>query len=44
VIPARGHSKGIPHKNLQVLAGVPLVMHAIRTAKEAAVDRVIVST
>lgn len=44
VIPARGSSKGIPRKNLQLLDGVPLVLHAIRTAKQVDVDRVIVST
>lgn len=44
VIPARGNSKGIARKNLQLIGGVPLVVHAIRTAALADVDRVVVST
>lgn len=45
VIPARGGSKGIPGKNLALVAGKPLVAHAICAAREAAlVDRVFVST
>lgn len=45
IIPARGGSKGIPRKNLQPVAGVPLIAHTIRHAVEAAlVDRVVVST
>jgi CMP-N,N'-diacetyllegionaminic acid synthase len=45
IIPARGGSKGIPRKNLQPVTGVPLVVHTIRHALEAAlVDRVVVST
>ncbi|MEV4362662.1 TIM barrel protein [Nonomuraea sp. NPDC049625] len=45
VIPARGGSKGLPRKNLRLLAGVPLIVHAVRQAKAArSVDRVIVTT
>jgi CMP-N,N'-diacetyllegionaminic acid synthase len=45
VVPARGGSKGLVGKNLRPLAGVPLVVHAIRQATAAkTVDRVIVST
>jgi len=45
VIPARGGSKGLPRKNLRILAGVPLIVHSIRAAQEAElVDLVIVST
>lgn len=42
---ARGGSKGVPRKNLRVLAGKPLIAHAIHTAHAAArVSRVVVST
>ncbi|RMD65383.1 hypothetical protein D6833_03065, partial [Candidatus Parcubacteria bacterium] len=34
VIPARGGSKGIPHKNLRPLDGIPLVVHSIRAAQK----------
>lgn len=45
VIPARGGSKGLPRKNLRLLGGIPLVVHAIRQAQSAReVQRVIVST
>jgi N-acylneuraminate cytidylyltransferase len=45
VIPARGGSKGIPRKNLALIAGVPLVAHSIRHGLDArTIDRVIVST
>jgi len=45
LIPARGGSKGIPRKNLQLLAGRPLVVHSIEHAKTCArIDRVFVST
>ena len=32
VIPARGGSKGIPKKNIRLLAGRPLISYSIRTA------------
>ncbi len=45
VVPARGGSKGIPRKNLQLLAGRPLVAHAVATGLAATlVDRVLCST
>jgi N-acylneuraminate cytidylyltransferase len=45
VIPARGGSKGIPRKNLQLLGGVPLIAIAVRTALNAEqVSEVIVTT
>ena len=45
VVPARGGSKGIPRKNLQLLAGKPLVAHAVEAGLAAArVDRVVCST
>lgn len=45
VIPARGGSKGIPRKNLQLVGGRPLMSYAIENALGASmVDRVIVST
>ncbi len=45
VIPARGGSKGIPRKNLQPLAGRPLLAHAIGAALASRwIERVVVST
>lgn len=45
IIPARGGSKGVPRKNIRILAGKPLIAHTIEHAKEAkSVNRVIVST
>ena len=45
VVPARGGSKGLPGKNLRLLAGRPLVEHAVRFATLCeSVGRVIVST
>jgi len=44
-IPARGGSKGIPGKNIKVLAGKPLIAWSIEQALASRlVDRVIVST
>ncbi len=37
LIPARGGSQRIPHKNLRSVAGIPLVGHAARIARRAAV-------
>ena len=45
IIPARGGSKGIPRKNIRVLAGKPLIAYSIEAAlKSKYIDRVIVST
>jgi N-acylneuraminate cytidylyltransferase len=45
VIPARGGSKGIHRKNLQILDGQPMLAHSIIAARAAtSVDRVVVST
>ncbi|MFC2023761.1 cytidylyltransferase domain-containing protein [Chloroflexota bacterium] len=45
IIPARGGSRGIPRKNVRLLAGKPLIAHAIENGLEAGrVQRVIVST
>lgn len=45
LIPARGGSKGLPGKNIRPLGGLPLIVHTIRAAQQAAgVSRVVVST
>ena len=45
IIPARGGSKGVPRKNIGLLAGKPLIAHSILDAKESKfTDRVYVST
>ena len=46
IIPARGGSKGIPHKNIRELCGKPLVMYAVDAARALCADtaRIILST
>ena len=45
IIPARGGSKGIPHKNITNLCGKPLIAYTIEAAKQSEyIDTVIVST
>ena len=45
IIPARGGSKGIPRKNVRLLAGKPLIAHTIEHARQASSSsRVVVST
>jgi N-acylneuraminate cytidylyltransferase len=45
IIPARGGSRGIPRKNVRLLAGKPLIAWTIEVARVAkTVNRVIVST
>lgn len=38
VIPARGGSKGIPHKNIKLLAGKPLIYYSIDVARTMTSD------
>ena len=35
IIPARGGSKGIPQKNIRLLAGIPIIIHTILAAKNS---------
>jgi len=45
IIPARGGSKGIPHKNIKNLNGKPLIFYTIREAKKSKfLSRIVVST
>ena len=45
VIPARGGSKRIPHKNIKPFCGKPMIAYSIEAAKDAGIfDRIIVST
>jgi N-acylneuraminate cytidylyltransferase len=45
IIPARGGSKGIPRKNIQLLAGKPLLAYSIDSARQTpSINRVVVST
>lgn len=45
VIPARGGSKGIPRKNVKMIAGKPLIAWTIEAAKKSKfIDRLVVST
>jgi N-acylneuraminate cytidylyltransferase len=45
IIPARGGSKGIPLKNIQLVGGKPLLAHTIEDARRSRViTRVVVST
>src|SRR5438445_794845 len=45
IIPARGGSKGVPGKNIRLLAGYPLISYSIVAGRLAsAIDQVIVST
>lgn len=39
IIPARGGSKGIPGKNLRILAGKPLILHSLELARQFADDQ-----
>ncbi len=45
IIPARGGSKGIPHKNIKTLSGKPLIAWAVEAAfKSHVLNRILVST
>ncbi len=45
IIPARSGSKGVPNKNIKLLAGKPLIAYSIAAAQLASnVERIIVST
>jgi CMP-N,N'-diacetyllegionaminic acid synthase len=45
LVPARGGSKTIPHKNIRPLAGKPLIAHVLEAAAASGVvDRICVST
>ena len=45
IIPARGGSKGIPKKNIRLIAGKPLIYYTIKSALESKIfSHVIVST
>jgi N-acylneuraminate cytidylyltransferase len=45
IIPARGGSRGVPRKNIQFLAGKPLLAYSIEAAQQTpSVSRVIIST
>jgi len=45
VIPARGGSKGVPGKNIKLLAGKPLIYYTIEAAREVfSDDQIIVTT
>ena len=45
LIPARGGSKGIPNKNIRLLAGIPLISHTIKAAQAVPeISRLVVST
>jgi len=38
VIPARGGSKGIPHKNIKILGDKPLICYSIDVARQITTD------
>lgn len=45
LIPARGGSKGVPHKNIRLLCGKPLITHSIEISlKSPSIQRTFVST
>ena len=45
IIPARGGSKGVPRKNIRMVAGLPLIAYSIQAAQKSAnLTHIVVST
>jgi N-acylneuraminate cytidylyltransferase len=44
LIPARGGSKGVPRKNVMMIAGKPMIAYSILQQASRLINRVIVST
>jgi CMP-N,N'-diacetyllegionaminic acid synthase len=44
LIPARGGSKSIPHKNIAPLCGQPLIAWTIQAARQSRLDRIVLSS
>lgn len=45
IVPARGGSKGVPRKNIRIVAGKPLIAWTIEEARKSQyIDRIVVST
>jgi CMP-N,N'-diacetyllegionaminic acid synthase len=45
LVPARGGSKGLPGKNIKLLAGRPMLAYTLESARQTpAIDRIVVST
>jgi len=44
IIPARGGSKGVPRKNIKLLAGKPLIQYTIEAAQASSLSRVVLSS
>lgn len=41
IIPAKGHSDAIPHKNMEDLGGMPLFWHSVRYARAEGVEPIV---
>ena len=44
LIPMRAGSKGLPGKNVRLLAGIPLFQHSVDAARRAGASRIVLST